>query len=224
MKNKSLYQLNLISVIILLIPFILIFLFWNDLPDQIPMHWNIQGEVDSYGSKLFGIMALPIFNIILFIGLLFVPKIDPRKENFEFFTSTFRIIVLGVNVLMLILFLLILATSLGYELNIGMIVIYITLLLFLILGNLMSKLRSNYFLGIRTPWTLDNEEVWRRTHRLAGHIWVWATIPMFLIAAVTPLNILVFIYGAYIALIALVPIIYSFIIHKQMKNEFQNHE
>ena len=125
---------------------------------------------------------------------------------------------------MLVLFIIILAASLGYELNIGLIVIYLTLTLFLVIGNLFGKIRPNYFLGLRTPWTLDNEEVWRKTHRLAGAIWVWSTVVMFILAAVMPITKFVYVYFSYVGLIVLVPLIYSYKYHKDYLKDNPNNE
>jgi uncharacterized membrane protein len=224
MENKSFFSQNIVGMILLVIPFILIVVFWNDLPEKIPMHWNVEGEVDRYGSKAFGILALPVFNVILFLLFVILPKIDPRQKNYRFFGTSYNIIRIGLNSFMLVLFIIILAASLGYELNIGLIVIYLTLTLFLVIGNLFGKIRPNYFLGLRTPWTLDNEEVWRKTHRLAGAIWVWSTVVMFIIAAVIPITIFVYVYFCYVGLIVLVPLIYSYKYHKDYSKANPNNE
>ncbi|MEL7568051.1 MAG: DUF1648 domain-containing protein [Dehalobacterium sp.] len=146
------------------------------LPDQVPTHWNFNGEIDGYSSKTFGAIGLPLIILGMYILFLVLPLIDPKKENYQKFTRTYFIL---KYVLVLFFFLLYVATigvSLGYPININRIVPMGIAILFVFLGNYLSTVRHNYFMGIRTPWTLANEKVWMKTHRIGGKLWVFSGI------------------------------------------------
>ncbi|MBR0599995.1 SdpI family protein [Sinanaerobacter chloroacetimidivorans] len=151
--------------IILLIPIIIAVFVYPYMPDQVPMHWNINGEVDNYGSKTVGTFMMPLMNAGLYFLFILLPKLDPRKENYQKFLGSYQIIRYAVHVFMALMFLLVVAASLGYAVDIGLWVSVGVDVLFIIMGNIMGRVRHNYFVGFRLPWTLANEEVWRKTHQ-----------------------------------------------------------
>ena len=214
MEERSFFQREWLSLLILAAPFVLIAIFWDKIPDQVPMHWNLQNEVDSYASKGFGMFALPVFNILLY-GLFFLlPRIDPRKENYKLFGSAYATLRLVIITFMFVLFGVIMLVSMGYELNIGLIVIDLVSILFLVLGNMFGKIRFNYFVGIKTPWTLANQDVWQKTHRLGGKVWVIGSIIMLILSFALPFEWLIYIFIAYIAVIVVIPVVYSYKLYK----------
>ena len=107
--------------------------------------------------------------------------------------------------------------SLGYKLDVGMIVQLSVLGLFLLMGNQMGRIRPNYFVGIRTAWTLDNEEVWTKTHRLGGRIWVGTSLALIICVFIIPMKIFAILFFVAILLMAIIPIVYSYVIHKKIK-------
>ncbi|WP_299457484.1 SdpI family protein [uncultured Microscilla sp.] len=189
-------------------------LLWSKLPAEIPIHWNIHGKPDSYAAKEVSIALFMGINIVSY-GLLFLlPKIDPKK-NFEQFKTAFRWVIFSSTTLIAAITSLIIIHSAGVQFHLFKAILTLILLLFLVLGNFMGKLRPNYFVGIRTPWTIENEDVWVKTHRLGGQVWV-----------VTALISLVMLYGVQspmwvfmtgILIMVLVPTVYSYILHKQLK-------
>ena len=142
------------------------------LPDKIPMHWNISGEVDRYGSRLQGAFMLPLLSIALYTFYHFLPIIDPKRKNYTKFNSSYTFLRYLLLIFFLGMQLIILTTSLGLNLDVGRWVTGGVGLLFIFLGNIMSRFRFNYFIGIRTPWTLASEVVWRKTHLLASKLMV----------------------------------------------------
>lgn len=141
---------------------------YSRLPDPMVIHWNAAGEPDGYGSRLFGTFLLPA--VILFVWglLLVIPKVDPRRANIEQFRDaydTLIIVVVGVTCLLQVA---ILGSALGWPIQVGRLVPIAIGGLFIVLGVLLPRFRSNFFLGIRTPWTLSSETVWARTHRVGG--------------------------------------------------------
>ena len=215
MKKLNLAQ-GMYVLITLLLPFVLIAIFWNQLPEQVPTHWNAKGEIDDYMPKFPGIFILPIINIVLFLFLLVLPKIDP-KQNFQKFQKTYLFIILFMTSFFLILFLLTLMISLGYNLEMTQIVFFLVTIFMLILGNFMGKMRPNYFVGIRTPWTLENETVWAKTHRLGGFVWVAASFLMLVLLLFLPKAWIIYFFLVYVMLISLIPIIYSYILYTKIK-------
>lgn len=214
-KTIEFIKSELINLFILVIPFIIIAIFWGKLPEKIPMHWDFSGNVDTYYNKEIGIIIIPLFNILIYLLFLALPHIDPRGSNYKLFGKTYKILRFSINGLLLFIFMLIILSSLGYELNIGSIVINSTVLLFLIFGNFLGKIKSNYFIGIRTPWTLENPEIWSKTHRLGGKIWVWSSLFMLVIAFFLNIKILIIVYFVYIGIILIIPTVYSYVLHKR---------
>jgi len=138
------------------------------MPEQVPMHWNINGEVDNYGSKLFGTFFLPVLNAFIYAMFLVLPKIDPKKANYMKFVSSYQIIRYAFHFFMAFMFGLVASASLGYPVNIGKWIPIGVAVLFIAMGNTMGRVRFNYFVGFRFPWTLANEEVWRKTHQIGS--------------------------------------------------------
>lgn len=142
------------------------------LPEQVPLQWGFDGVVNRYGARieLFGICVLA-FGIQLLMR--FSPKLDPKGENYARFGNAYKIVRLA-----LALFFAAMQGIVLYSCLVpggGNISVFVTTgvgILFCIMGNFMPKFKHNYFIGIRTPWTLENETVWYATHRLAGPIWV----------------------------------------------------
>lgn len=138
---------------------------------QVPIHWNINGEIDRYGSKWaqLGLSFLPLAIYFLF---LLLPKIDPRKESYEKHGKAFEMF-RGLLVSYLsVMTLLTMLVGLGYYIDIVLFIKPAIGLLFIAMGNYMGQLRPNFFIGVRTPWTLSSEETWRRTHKVAGVVFV----------------------------------------------------
>jgi uncharacterized membrane protein len=159
---------------------------YGRLPEQVPVHWNAAGEVDRYGSRFEGALLLPlvIAGIALLIPLL--PRIDPRGDNYEKFRPTYHLVLNAVLTFMLGIHLLVLATALGARLPIGRIIPFGVGALFALLGNVLPRARPNWMFGIRTPWTLSNERVWERTHRVGGRLMVVAGVVTMIAALVAP--------------------------------------
>lgn len=193
--------------------FILSAFLYNKLPDQMPMHWNFAGEVDRYGSKLEGAFLMPFLNAGILFMLIWLPVIDPKRASYERFESFYKLFQWIMVIFFTIMHALVLIWSLGYQVSIGLYVKLAVGLLFMILGNYMGKVGPNWFVGIKTPWTLENPEVWTKTHRLAGPLFFAAGIIIALMAFVDgALSFWIIMISTFIA--AFVPIIYSYFIYR----------
>lgn len=166
--------------ILVAIMFFASLLLYSRLPEKMPTHWNIAGEVDNYSSRFWGAFMMPVLALGILLLMLLTPLIDPRKENYSKFSSSYRAIRSILIVFFTGLHFLLLIASLGYNINIGKFVTLGVGVMFFIMGNYMPKVRHNYFLGIKVPWTLASDKVWKKTHRLAGKLFVISGIIMFL--------------------------------------------
>ena len=144
-------------------------LLWNRLPDQIASHWNINDQVDGYMPKFWGVFLLPLIALGMFLLFLFIPTIDPLKANIAQFREAFNLFIVLIVAFMLYLYSLTLVWSLGYD-NFKMSGALLPALglLFIVIGFMMRQAKRNFFIGIRTPWTLSSDAVWNETHRLGA--------------------------------------------------------
>lgn len=191
------------------------FFVYPHLPDQVPSHWNIHGQVDAYSSRFFGAFFEPLLAPALYLLLILLPLADPRKENYVRFAGAYAFLRWALLIFMYGLYVVTLLASLGYTVNPGLFVKAGVAVLFIIIGNFMGQFRHNYFVGIKTPWTLADEEVWRRTHRLGGRIWVLCGLGCL---ALSPFSgVWDYLYFALIVLMVLYPMVYSYVIFERQK-------
>jgi len=184
-------------VIIVILTLATTILVYPSLPDQIPSHWNSVGEVDGYLPKLLGVLIIPLL-VISFTGLFFLlPRIDPLKENYPKFQQYYEGFILVFAAFLFIIQLQILLWGMGYPINPTFLFPLILGALFIYLGFLIEHAEQNWFVGIRTPWTLSSERVWKKTHALGGTLFKIAGI--IAIAGVF--------FGKYSLWFALVPIL-----------------
>ncbi|NKQ20581.1 SdpI family protein [Brevibacillus laterosporus] len=142
------------------------------LPNEVAMHWNASGEIDRYNSKWYAVGFAPFLMLLLYVMMNVLPKFDPRQETYTKTKSTYLTTRYLFIVFMLVMHCIVILTGLGYNLNIGLIVNMLVGLLFVLIGNVMPRMQPSYFVGIKTPWTLASDEVWRKTHFIGGRLFV----------------------------------------------------
>jgi uncharacterized membrane protein len=140
--------------------------------DVIPIHWGINGQPNGYGGRFEGLFLLPLMTVGIYLLLLFLPNIDPRRANYDKFGSVYRIIRTLLIVFMAGLHGVIIASIHGTAIDMSMVVMVMVGLMLAVLGNYFGKLKQTWFVGIRTPWTLSSELSWTKTHILGGKIFV----------------------------------------------------
>jgi len=178
---KPTLKSEILPLIIIAIAIISSFYFYANFPEQVPIHWNFKGEVDNYGSR--GLAAFLFPGIILGTYLLFmaIPYIDPKKDRYTQFKKVYH---LFKNILVLFMAAMYFITSfnaLGYNISVAKWMPFMVGVLFIFIGNYMSKIKPNWFMGIRTPWTLSSEEVWNKTHRAGGKLFILGGIIIIII-------------------------------------------
>ncbi len=167
---KPTWKTELPLIILLAAMVVLAAASWGGAPDRIPTHWNLRGEVDGYGGKATGLLLMPAMGIGVYLLMLFLPRIDPGRANYERFTGAYYVIRASVIGFLAIFYGFTHLWMRGVHLDANKFVGVTVGALLILLGNLFGKIRPNWFVGMRTPWTLSSKRAWTRTHRLAG--WV----------------------------------------------------
>ena len=160
----------IITSLVTLIPILVGLLLWDKLPEQVPYHWNINGEVDSWVSKTQAVFLMPALMLALHWVCVFASTADPKSKNYH--PKSIMLVLWLCPILNLVLNTMVYGTALGYTISVELLIPLIMGVMFIFIGNLLPKMRQSYTLGIKLPWTLNNEENWNKTHRLAGKIWV----------------------------------------------------
>ncbi|WP_154989437.1 SdpI family protein [Priestia megaterium] len=187
------------------------------LPATMPIHWGANGEADGFATKINAMILTVGIMVLIYFVIAFVPRIDPRKENYKYFSKTYNIL---LNAVLLLFFFVNMSTilqGLGYNVPMSYIAPIMAGLVFIIIGNYLQRVRSNYFMGIRTPWTLSNENVWKKTHRLSGKIFFIGGL-LILISAFLPDGYKSVILWGSIVLCVAVPYLYSYVAYKKEMN------
>jgi uncharacterized membrane protein len=207
-------ELPLIAIVLL--PYIYLAYIWNQLPEKVPMHWNIKGEIDRYGEKVELIIIPILLPLLVYIIFLVVPKIDP-KNRLNKMGNKLQTIKFLLTTLMSILALLIIYTAKNESFTNPNYMVFIIGVLYIVLGNYFKTLKANYFIGIRTPWTLEKETVWKKTHELGGKLWfiggIIVVIASLILRKETNFTVFLIITG----IITIIPIVYSYLTFKNEK-------
>ena len=184
------------------------------LPEQIPTHWNALGEVDDYTAKPWGVIILPLAALFAWLLMKAIPYMSPRGFRTDEFKGVINIFQLTIVGFLSLVAVLVLLEARGVNVYINNVVLVGVGLLFVVMGNYMAKLRKNFFIGIRTPWTLASDEVWARTHRLGGWLFILGGIAIVTFGFLrVPTHWMV----ATIITVALVPFVYSYLLYRRLE-------
>lgn len=190
---------------------------YPQMPEVVPSHWNIKGEVNGYSSRFWGTFGIPLMTAGIYAMMLALPSIDPRKENYQKFAGVYRIFKAVLVIFMTGIYLIMILSALGYPIPVNRVMPAAVSVLFVVLGNFMGQIRPNYFVGIKVPWTLANEQVWQKTHRLAGKLWVAAGL-IGLVAALIGDATGGVILGVSLGVATVIPVVYSYLEFRKLKN------
>ena len=201
----------IITTVICLLPIAAGLAVYGKLPEQVPTHFGFDGTPNGWSSKAFAVFGIPCFmgaiNLLLYFGL----NADPKKKNMG--EAMVRISLCIIPVLSVLMSGMMLANALGYNTKIETVMPLLMGVLFVLIGNYLPKTKQSYTMGIKLPWTLNSEENWNRTHRMAGFLWVIGGAAFI---AVTLLKIWnVWIFAVILAVMALVPTVYSYLLYKK---------
>jgi uncharacterized membrane protein len=193
---------------------------YDQLPEKIPTHWNIRGEPDHFTLKQDAWMHFYLMPGFLFLWVLItwvLPKISPVQFSVEPFKATYGYLMALVSGLFAYLHGVLLWNTLHPVVGFTKPFSFGFFLFFALLGNVLGKTRKNFWIGVRTPWTLADDRVWNQTHRLAGWIFVAYGVLGAILALVTDLSPFLLICGLPVA--ALYPVLYSLYLYKRLQRE-----
>lgn len=213
MKNMKNKRAVFLVALVCLLPCILGLILYKDLPERIPIHWNMLGEPDNFAPKPFAVFGLPLilafFHLICHIGA----SADKRRKNYSKALETMTY--WFIPALSLILCPMTLLASKGVDVKIEVIVPCLIGLMLVFVGNYLPKCKQNSTMGIKIPWTLKSEENWNKTHRLAGKLWIVGGI-FSIICTFCGYPLLLF---AAVAVAIAVPVVYSFALSRKQRKE-----
>lgn len=144
------------------------------LPDKIPSHWNFEGKIDGYMSKGLAIYFFPALTFLIYVLFLVLPYLDPLKKNYDEFKKQYYWFRICFVIFLLSLYIFTLITALGYVININYFILPLMSFGMILMGLFLPKVKRNYFVGFKLPWTLHSDANWDQTHKFAGKTFVWA--------------------------------------------------
>ena len=184
------------------------------LPETVPTHWNIRGEPDDYSSRLVAVLVMPAVLLVLTGVFQVLPRIDPRGANYQKFGDTYWLLMNGVLGFMLALHVTLIAIGMGAAIQLTRVINVGGGAMFVLLGNYLGRVESNWFLGIRTPWTLSSDTVWRKTHRTAAWLFVAGGIIVILVGLFRPAG-QVALLGVTAATVVGIPVVQSYVLWRR---------
>ncbi|MGV8087008.1 MAG: SdpI family protein [Candidatus Woesearchaeota archaeon] len=217
-KNKLL--LELIPLLIVIITFIIAFCIYPKLPQKIPIHWNALGEADGFSGKT-GVFIIPVMFLIITLLLFILPLMEVFRENMVKIYKYYYAFKIIFSIFFLGLFISTLLPNFGYTVNVAYIVLIMIALLFIGLGIILPKLKRNYMFGIRTGWTLSNDEVWDKTHKLGGILFILLGIITLFLLLFFKLEVIFFVFIILTISVSLLLVLYSYYKYKNIKKDIK---
>ncbi|MBQ4572182.1 MAG: SdpI family protein [Clostridia bacterium] len=212
MIKKNLPKLIITSLVIL-IPILIGLILWDKLPDQVLIHWNINGAVDDYATKTQAVFLMPLVLLAFHWICVLGTSLDPKKQNIS--DKTFTLVLWIIPVISLLCNSMVYATALGHKVSVEIIMPLFMGALFVVIGNYFPKCKQSYTIGIKIPWTLNDEENWNKTHRMAGFLWVIGGV---VIMATAFLGAFCLFFVVLIPMV-IIPFVYSYLLYKKKKTE-----
>lgn len=206
----------LLSSVLNLLPIVAGLILWNDLPDPMPAHWGVNGEVDGWVSKPVAVFLFPIILLAVQWLCFFASGLDPKRRNINNKVMGIVLgIVPGIN---LAIHALMYLYALGYEVDVVAGICVLCGVLFILIGNYLPKCKQTYTVGIKLPWTLNDEENWNATHRLGGKLWVCGGVAMLFIGFLPAVAAFITMMAVVLAM-TVVPTVYSYRYYKKHKKD-----
>ncbi|MBI5654849.1 SdpI family protein [Candidatus Uhrbacteria bacterium] len=220
MTNKILKTIGIqgwVRICIVAAMFVVGLVLYPYLPEMVPTHWGIEGEPNAWGPKIWGAWIIPLMSLAFLILFPLLPKLDPKRENYEHFKKSWGTIQTALVGILGYMYAVTMYVTFYPQYNsyVGKAVTFGIGVLFVILGNVMGKVRQNYFVGLKTPWTLNDPEVWQKSQRFSGWMFVLAGLAFIIESIVWIAIVPVFIMT--ISLTVVAPIVYSYLLSRKKK-------
>ena len=195
---------------------------WVQIPPgtQVPIHWGVDGQPNGYASKEVALLLTPLLTIGLVALLYVLPRFEPRARNLAQSGGPYVQVVISLLVLMVVVQLVVVLAALGRPVDVSLVIGVLTGGLFVVIGNVLGKVRSNFMFGVRTPWTLSSDLAWNKTHRLVGRLFVLLGLAVAIAAVVGgQMAFVVLLVG--IAVVIVVSFVYSYQVWKTDPNKLK---
>ena len=208
MIKKHLKTLIITSILTLL-PILAGLYLWDTLPEQVPSHWDVNGEIDGWSSKPFFVFGLPCIMLAAQWLCVLGTAADPKKANHS--DKVLHLVLWIIPVLSIILSAMTYMVALGHTVRVELIMPLLFGLVFTIIGNYLPKCKQSYTIGIKIPWTLNSEENWNRTHRFAGRLWLVCGLGIMLTAFIGGF----WVFLPIVLVMVIAPMVYSYLLHRK---------
>lgn len=206
-KKKISKKTVILTSIVVLLPMLVGVLLWNQLPEEIATHFGTDGVANGWSSRGTAVFGFPLFMLFVHVMCVGITLADPKRANMN--DKMVALILWIAPVTSIFMTVSIYGNALGYDMNVEKLAMVLVALMFVIMGNYLPKCKHNYTVGIKLPWTLDSEENWNRTHRMAGFVWVIGGLIMLVNAFVGKEWLML----AVMLVLVFVPTIYSFLFY-----------
>jgi uncharacterized membrane protein len=217
MKTKNNRAVPVLPPIVCLLPLILSFAVYGELPEQIAIHWDIAGNPNNYIPKFLAAFGLPVLLMAINIFSILLLYNDPKRDNAS--TAMRTISVWLVPLISLVAMPITLFIAMGVNISASIVMLVLTGIVIIVCGNYLPKSRQNYVIGIRLPWTLNNADNWNKTHRVAGRLWIFGGVAIIIGAFVSFDNSIWAVLSVVILIpIAVVPFFYSYMLYRKERN------
>ena len=204
--------------LLIILPYIYLATIWSKLPDQVPTHFNIEGVPNDWSDKTSLLFIPGALGIGIYLLMLFIPVLDPKKKIQQMGNKYYTLRLILTLFISLLSTYLLFATNAGSLKNPNLLFAFLGAF-FLVMGNYFQAVRPNYFIGIRTPWTLESENIWKKTHRLGGQIWMAGGLLIVILSFIIKNNqAFAIAFGVIIFIMVIVPIVYSYTEFQKEKN------
>ena len=201
-----------VTSVLILLPIVAGLIFWNDLPARMVTHWGPDGQPDGWSSKGFTVFGLPAFLLAVHWLCAFFTVKDPKNKGQH--PKLFTLVLWITPVISLFVSGVTYAAALGLDVNVSRVAPLLIGVVFILIGNYMPKCRQNHTIGIKIPWTLNDEENWNATHRFAGKVWFAGGL-LVLVSAFLPPPVQVWLFLPAVFLLVGLPVLYSYRFHKK---------
>jgi len=223
MKSKVVIR-NLVVLLIASAPLIYLAITWNNIPGQVALHFNAKLEPDRMGDKSeLWLVALILTTVSFFVYLLLqnIHVVDPKRKTKDS-SDTFSRLAAGIVVFIAALGCIIIASAAKGSIVLNLFLFPLIGLMFAFIGNYMHSIKPNYFAGLRLPWTLSDDENWRKTHKLAGKLWFWGGLVFAIVSLFIPANAVIWFFIPLMLILVLIPSIYSYRFYKAKSKKAAN--
>ena len=215
-EHKKINYINIATWAIIILSFAVAIYYYPKMPLQMASHWNAEGNVNGWMLKPWALFLMPVLSLVMLFFFRWLPKIDPLRENVAKFKDQYNIFILGMIGFLFYIYILTIVWNLGSVFNMTKLMIPGIAVVFFICGNLIEHAKRNWFIGIRTPWTMSSDHVWDKTHELGAKAFRITAFIMLLGVFFETLAIWFVLVPVFLAVI--VVFVYSYYVHKNHKS------